>query len=162
RPKTKEYVTLMARVPEELAERAQRYARLHQQSISVVLRDGLELLLEDDRFRPWVSDTHAAAPIVSDTNTVPAFVSDTNEAAHIMSDTNTVPSFVSDTNTSDPIVSDTKQDRASPAGVAPARVSDRKAERPQIMSDRKKDMPVILSDMKAAFQILPDTNPAPG
>jgi hypothetical protein len=50
RPKTKEYVTLMARVPQDLADRVQRYAGLHQQSLSVVLRDGLELLLEDERY----------------------------------------------------------------------------------------------------------------
>ena len=37
RPKEKEYVPLMARVPEDLAERAKRYAALHQQTISTVL-----------------------------------------------------------------------------------------------------------------------------
>src|SRR2546430_3952346 len=66
RPKTKEYVTLMARVPQDLADRVQRYAGLRQQSISVVLRDGLELLLEEDRYRPFVSDTKRGQVIVSD------------------------------------------------------------------------------------------------
>src|SRR6185436_16737628 len=67
RPKTKEYVTLMARVPQDLADRVQSYAGLHQQTISLVLRDGLELLLEEDRYRPFMSDTKVGKVIVSDT-----------------------------------------------------------------------------------------------
>jgi hypothetical protein len=66
RPKTKEYVTLMARVPQDLADRVQRYAGLHQQSLSVVLRDGLELLLEEDRYRPFLSDRNAGSAHPSD------------------------------------------------------------------------------------------------
>ena len=71
RPKVKEYVTLMARVPLELVEQARKYAARKQQPISEVLRDGLLLLLEQedtaphyvyDRFAPPVkmSDTKAA------------------------------------------------------------------------------------------------------
>jgi hypothetical protein len=51
RPKTKEYVTLMARVDVALAEQVQRYARLKRQTISEVLRDGLQVLLSDQD--PW-------------------------------------------------------------------------------------------------------------
>lgn len=74
RPKTREYVTLMARVPQELADRVQRYARVHQQPLSVVLRDGLALLLEEDRYRPFLSDMNTAsaeqtADMASDSNT---------------------------------------------------------------------------------------------
>jgi hypothetical protein len=66
RPKTKEYVTLMARVPQDLADRVQRYAGLHQQPLSVVLRDGLELLLEDDRYQPFLSDSNTGSTHPSD------------------------------------------------------------------------------------------------
>ena len=82
RPKTKEYVTLMARVPQELADRVQHYARLHQQPISIVLRDGLELLLEEDRYRPFLSDMNGGSYIVSDTKEdTSSFVYDTKEAS---------------------------------------------------------------------------------
>ena len=80
RPKTKEYVTLMARVPQDLADRVQRYAGLHQQSISVVLRDGLELLLEDERYRPFLSDSNAGSAHLSDRHAASALlVSDIKE-----------------------------------------------------------------------------------
>src|SRR5882762_6856315 len=49
RPKTKEYVTLMARVPQDLADQAKRYAGRKQQRMSEVLRDGLLLLLDEDQ-----------------------------------------------------------------------------------------------------------------
>ena len=74
RPKTKEYVTLMARVPQDLADRVQRYAGLHQQSISVVLRDGLELLLEDDRYRPFLSDSNTGSAHPSDRQAASAII----------------------------------------------------------------------------------------
>jgi hypothetical protein len=38
RPKTKEYVTLMARVDITLADEVKRYASRHRQPISVVIR----------------------------------------------------------------------------------------------------------------------------
>ena len=47
RPKTKEYVTLMARVDLTLADEVKRYASLHRQPISVVIRDALTLLMEE-------------------------------------------------------------------------------------------------------------------
>ena len=47
RPKTKEYVTLMARVDITLADEVKRYASQHRQPISVVIRDALTLLMEE-------------------------------------------------------------------------------------------------------------------
>jgi len=88
RPKTKEYVTFMARVPQDLADRVHRYAGLHQQPISVVLRDGLELLLEEDRYRPFMSDVNAAPENASDIQAASApVVPDEQEAdSSIVSD----------------------------------------------------------------------------
>ena len=74
RPKTKEYVTLMARVPQDLADRVQRYAGLHQQSMSVVLRDGLELLLEEDRYRPFPSDSNTGSEHTPDKQAASAII----------------------------------------------------------------------------------------
>jgi hypothetical protein len=68
RPKTKEYSTLMARVPQELVEQVQRYAALHQQSISVVIRDALEMLIEEERYQPFMSDRNGVVDSASDTN----------------------------------------------------------------------------------------------
>src|SRR5438093_13416383 len=47
RPKVKEYVTLMARVDVALADQVKRYASLHRQPLSVVIRDALSLLMEE-------------------------------------------------------------------------------------------------------------------
>lgn len=47
RPKKKEYVTLMARVDIALANQVKRYAALHRQPMSVVIRDALTLLMEE-------------------------------------------------------------------------------------------------------------------
>src|SRR5713226_4068526 len=67
RPKTKEYVTLMARFPQDLADRVERYAGRKRQTVSDVLRDGvLVLLQDDDPYRPFVSDRNAASDILSD------------------------------------------------------------------------------------------------
>src|SRR6266852_1316610 len=93
RPKTKEYVTLMARVPQDLADQVQRYAGLRQQTISVVLRDALESLVQEDRYRPYMSDTNTLPEIVSDRNALPYV-----EALEIMSDNNTREEIVSDVN----------------------------------------------------------------
>jgi hypothetical protein len=151
RPKTKEYVTLMARVPQELANRVQRYAGLHQQSISVVLRDALEVLLEEDRYQPFLSDRNT-------------------ESAHIMSDMK---------ETQADIVPDRNGDTSATRAVRPPRgrskkVSDMKAARTEISSDRKGDerttatrapLPAMVSDAKAVETastpepaILSDTN----
>lgn len=55
RPKTKEYVTLMARIPQELVDQVKQYALLHRQPISVVIREGLLLLLESDPYGHFMS-----------------------------------------------------------------------------------------------------------
>ena len=76
RPKTKEYVTMLARVPAELADLAKRYAAQHGGvPLSVLLREGLEwrigdgdprgtgLYLEestDTREEPYYSNTETA------------------------------------------------------------------------------------------------------
>ena len=101
RPKTKEYVTLMARVPEDLAERVQRYARVKRLTISDVLRDGLLVLLEEeDPYRPFLSDTNTVPPIMSDRKEESANIVSDKKRAHadILSDTKEVqPAIVSDT-----------------------------------------------------------------
>ena len=42
RPKTKDYTTISLKMPQALLDRVQRYARLHRQSISELIRDGVE------------------------------------------------------------------------------------------------------------------------
>jgi hypothetical protein len=88
RPKTKEYVTLMARVPQDLADQAQRYAGQHRQTMSDVLRDGLHLLLEEDRYRPFMSDINSVSENTPDIQAASStIVSDEKAAAsYIVSD----------------------------------------------------------------------------
>ena len=116
RPKTKEYVTLMARVDVALADRVKRYARLHRQPLSVVLRDALTLLMDEypsgadllaphrvaeheflsDRYESpldtLVGETDSAglAELLSDTNNfaIETIMSDANRGQRYMSDTN--------------------------------------------------------------------------
>src|SRR5215467_12507180 len=68
RPKTKEYVTRMARFSQELADRLDRYVARKQMTVSEVLRDGVLMLLQEDEdtYRPFVSDKKAAGDILSD------------------------------------------------------------------------------------------------
>src|SRR5215471_7161714 len=47
RPKTKEYVTLLARVPADLAELVKQYAEQHGRSVAELIRDGLEWRIGD-------------------------------------------------------------------------------------------------------------------
>ena len=42
RPKTKDYKTISLKMPQDLLDRVQRYARQHRQSISELIRDGVE------------------------------------------------------------------------------------------------------------------------
>jgi len=42
RPKTKEYQTISLKIPQTLLDHVKRYARLHRQSLSELIRDGLE------------------------------------------------------------------------------------------------------------------------
>jgi hypothetical protein len=50
RPKTKHYKTLMARISEDLVERVQQYAAQHQQNISALIRDALEVYISNEDF----------------------------------------------------------------------------------------------------------------
>lgn len=53
RPKTKEYKTISLKIPQDLLDRVQRYAGLHRQSVSELIRDGLEWRITegDPRFQ---------------------------------------------------------------------------------------------------------------
>jgi hypothetical protein len=112
RPKTKEYVTLMARVPQDLADQAKRYAGLQRQTMSDVLRDGLLMLLqEEDPYRPYVSDMHRVQEIVLDTKAaIPALDSATSQPG-IVSDSNTVAEPYTQEGT---LVSETTQTESTP------------------------------------------------
>jgi len=78
----------MARFPQDLAERVERYAGRKRQTISEVLRDGVLVLLQDDddAYRPFVSDRNSVRDIMSDTKeeeeeppeTLPLIMSDRN------------------------------------------------------------------------------------
>ncbi len=136
RPKTKEYVTLMARFPQDLADLVERYAGRKRQTVSDVLRDGvLVLLQDDDPYRPFVSDRNEASDILSDAKREeeeeappgiqPVIVSDMNEA---------LPDNASDIN----------------GEIGPA--VDMAEDRPDILSDVKEAKSDIASDTKKARQ----------
>ena len=58
RPKTKEHGSITVRMDLALIEQVQRYARLKRQTISEVVRDGVQVLLTDqDPWHPLGSDT---------------------------------------------------------------------------------------------------------
>jgi hypothetical protein len=115
RPKTKEYSTLMARVPQELADRVKRYAAAHRQPIAVVLRDALLLLMDEypssaDRSAPhriaaheFLSDRYDSSldTLLGETDSAAfeALLSDTNEEVvdAILEGGNRRPDMVSDT-----------------------------------------------------------------
>lgn len=103
RPKEKEYDTLMARVPQALIDEVKRYAGRKQQTISVVIREGLHML-------------------VADADSVPHFVYDRNAETEKVSDVKAEDSpKVSDIKSS--LLSDTK------AGQATTRLSRQRAAR---------------------------------
>ncbi len=120
RPKTKEYVTLMARVPQDMADQVQRYAGLHQQPISVVLRDAMQLIVEEERYQPFLSDRNAESRIVSDIKAVAKLLSDIEAVAsllpgghaegRIVSDIKAVAKLLSDIETAVKNVSDIKEE----------------------------------------------------
>jgi hypothetical protein len=133
RPKTKEYMTLMARVDLALAHRVKRYASLHRQPISVVIRDALALLMDEYSSEPaphrlaaheFLSDRYDS-PLdtligESDSAEREALLSDMKEmmVEAILSDINqdaapaAEPSFVSDMNGEREYVSGTNRERA--------------------------------------------------
>jgi hypothetical protein len=114
RPKTKEYVTLMARVDITLADEVKRYASLHRQPISVVIRDALTLLMEEYPFAADRSGPHrlAAHEFLSDRYESPLDTligeADSAELENVLSDTNeeAVESMLSDTSGEDEYASD--------------------------------------------------------
>jgi hypothetical protein len=173
RPKTKEYVTLMARVDITLADEVKRYASLHRQPISVVIRDALTLLMEEYPFAADRSEPHrlAAHEFLSDRYESPLDTligeSDSAELEDLLSDTNrgVAEAMLSDTSGGDEYVSDTKEARTNitsdentgraavpirtPARVRSRKVSDRKVVDDNT-PDRKADSSSILSDKKEA------------
>ena len=173
RPKTKEYVTLMARVDIILADEVKRYASLHRQPISVVIRDALTLLMEE---YPWAGDRSDPHPLavhefLSDRYESPLDMllgeSDSAELEDLLSDTNSkvIEAMLSDTSGGDAYASDTKEaitdiasddntDRVAiptrpQARVRSRKVSDRKGAGNNA-SDTKTDSSSIMSDKKKA------------
>jgi ferredoxin-like protein FixX len=162
RPKTREYTTLMARVDVVLADQVKRYASLHRQPISLVIRDALSLLMEEypAEANPTGSHRLAAPEFLSDRYESPLdtlvgetdkaaleeFVSDSNKAAmallgtdaasekEYVSDTKEDKDILSDMNTEEVIVSDMNRDEENEDIV-----SDTKAVPDDIVSDTKED-----------------------
>ena len=146
RPKIKEYVTLMARVDITLADEVKRYASLHRQPISVVIRDALTLLMDEypfaaDRSGPhrlaaheFLSDRYESSldTLLGETDSaeVESLLSDTNEGVveTILSDTNRETEYTSDTkDVRADIPSDSKAESAATPVGTPTRGRSRKA-----------------------------------
>src|SRR5262245_53344730 len=70
RPKTKEYRTLMARIPQDLVDRVKEYAAQHQHNISALIRDALEV---------YISNEDSLSYRYGNTSDVNGNVSDTRE-----------------------------------------------------------------------------------
>ena len=135
RPKSKDYVTLMARVPQELAEQVQRYARLHRQSVSDMLRDGLQLLLNtEDDAAYFMYDRNPTSGILSDSN--PTIGS---AGPEMMSDRNASPE-------------DTAPERMAAIPQSPGTVQEEE----EMMSDIN-----TTPERVQEAGIMSDTNPAP-
>ena len=168
RPKIKEYVTLMARVDITLADEVKRYASLHRQPISVVIRDALTLLMDEypfaaDRSGPhrlaaheFLSDRYESSldTLLGETDSaeVESLLSDTNEGVvdTILSDTNRETEYTSDTkDVRADIPSDSKAESAATHGGTPTRKRSRKA------SDTNAGTSSIMSDAKAAISDVP-------
>ena len=160
RPKTKEYVTLMARVPQDLVEQVQRYARLHRQTISELIRDGLEWrITEGDPSTVLAYDTYREGPqeFLSDRNETPLdlLLEDTGSAEResLLSDTNreVVETILSDTHGDDALPSATLE----PAMEIILSYTNRDA---AYLSDTNTG-DVIMSDTKAvSADMMSDTN----
>jgi hypothetical protein len=176
RPKSKEYVTLMARVDVALATQVKRYASLHRQPLSVVIRDALTLLMEEYPSGADLTGPHriAAHEFLSDRYESPLdtlvgetdsaglaeLLSETNDFAieKIMSDPNRGAGYMSDTNENDRIISDANRDtsKASDMNAGAYNVSDvnRDVDNPPYTSSDEE----ITSDTKAVHaDIMSDT-----
>ena len=162
RPKVKEYVTLLARVDVALADQVKRYASLHRQPISLVIRDALSLLMEEypAEANPTGSHRLAAHEFLSDRYESPLdtlvgetdkaaleeFVSGRNPAAMALLDADAARDreYVSDTIEEDDILSDMNRDEDNEDIVSDTKrdeaiVSDTKAVPDDIVSDTKAD-----------------------
>jgi hypothetical protein len=163
RPKTKEYVTLMARVDVDLADRVKRYASLHRQPLSVVLRDALTLLMDEYPSGAELTAPHRVAEhdflsdryespldtLVGETDSagLAELLSDTNNFAieKIMSDTNRGIGYMSDIKGDEERASDTQRDK---------RVSDTNAAVTEPVSDAHRDTAKV-SGMNAGSSLVP-------
>lgn len=145
RPKTKAYTILMARVDLALADRVKRYASLHRQPISVVIRDALTLLMEEypdgaDGSGPqrlaaheFLSDRYESPldTLLSETDSagLDALMSDTPEGVveTLLADAQRNDALLSDTQAGMPERTSTSQtaSAATPTGT-PARTRSRK------------------------------------
>ena len=164
RPKTTECVTLMARVDITLADEVKRYASLHRQPISVVIRDALTLLMDEYPFAADRSVPHrlAAHEFLSDRYESPLDTlfgeTDSAEVESLLSDTNegVVETILSDTNRETEYASDTKDVRAdipadSTAESAATDVSTPTRGRSRKVSGTHAGTSSIMSDAKAAI-----------
>ena len=149
RPKTKEYVTLMARVDVALATQVKRYASLHRQPISLVIRDALSLLMEEYPAEADRTGSHrlAAHEFLSDRYESPldTLIGETDSVGleALLSDTNVVgmEEIMSYANRDTTLLSDAKKDEAM--------MSDRNTGYADIMSD---GIPVFQEEEPGAAQ----------
>lgn len=141
RPRTKEYATLMARIPQELVDQVTRYAGLHRQSISVVIREGLLLLLENDPYSHFMSDSKEVPPETE-------IVSDMKEESR-----EPIAEIMSDIKEGVPEPDETTQT----IGVSEI-VSDTKEQEPEIVSDTKEGEENASDTKEAVQNIVSDTN----
>jgi hypothetical protein len=144
RPKTKAYTTLMARVDLALANQVKRYASLHRQPISVIIRDALTLLMEEypagaDGSGPqrlaaheFLSDRYESPldTLLSETDSagLDALMSDTHEVVEtLLADAQQDDALLSDTQAGMPerTSASTTASAATPTGT-PARAQSRK------------------------------------
>jgi hypothetical protein len=182
RPKTKEYVTLMARVDIALANQVKRYASLHRQPVSVVIRDALILLMEEypcagDHSGPqrlaaheFLSDRYESSLDTLlgeiDSAELDALLADTNEdmVEAMLSDTSGEDEYMSDTKVAiTDIASDDNRDSIATSPETPVRGRSRKASGRKTVdnnvSDKKAARPSITSDRKEdAPSIMSDAN----
>jgi hypothetical protein len=160
----------MARVDIALADQVKRYASLHRQPISVVIRDGLTLLMEEypsaaDRSVPqrlaaheFLSDRYESPldTLIGETDSTEreALLSDTNEAMieALLPDTSGEDEYVSDTKGAvTDITSDKNKTGAAMAPETPARG------RPRKVSDRKETSAASTPESPAS-SFVSDTN----
>jgi hypothetical protein len=148
----------MARVDITLADEVKRYASLHRQPISVVIRDALTLLMDEYPFAADRSAPHrlAAHEFLSDRYESPLDTllgeTDSAEVESLLSDTNegVVETILSDTNdVRADIPSDSKAESAATHVGTPTRGRSRKA------SDTNAGTSSIMSDAKAARSDVP-------